>query len=387
MSEDERLMIPGPVAVSPEVLAAMARPIVAPYGAEWAAIHAETVRIAKAVFQTAGDLFIAVGSGSAGLEACLCQLAGLGGTMLIPTNGVFGKHLVKIARAYTDRAVEVELPDREPIAAETLERLLDEHDDVRSVAVVHCETHTGLLNPVREYGAVVRDRGALLLIDAISSVGGVELEMDAWGIDLCVTASQKALGAPPGLCLVAVDPRCWERFEKASGGPGWYLNLNAWRQRARDWADWHPSLTTMAVGNFLALAEALERVLSEGLAERFARHRSVSSLIREGLKSLGLEIYAPDRHASPTVTTAILPGNGRGEVFREQVRRLHRIVLAGASIPCGEHAFRVGHMAEQATRTHALGLLAAAEDALRAMGYDTCLDEHFRTEEAMPADG
>ncbi|NIA10846.1 MAG: aminotransferase class V-fold PLP-dependent enzyme [Nitrospiraceae bacterium] len=282
MNRRAKLMIPGPVEVRPEILEVMARPIVPHYENKWAQIHADTIKMAKALFQTTGDLFIMVGSGSAGLEAGLSQLAGNEGKTLIPTNGVFGKLLVKIARTYSDQVEEVEFPDKEPIAPEALDRLLTERKDIRSVAVVHSETHTGILNPVHDYGDICRAHGALLMVDAVSSIGGAPLKMDSWKIDLCVTASQKALGAPPGLCLVAVNPRCWPLFEKRASGPGSYLNLNAWRERATVWADWHPTLTTMAVNNFLALRKALELALAEGLDNRFARHRRISLLVRQG---------------------------------------------------------------------------------------------------------
>jgi alanine-glyoxylate transaminase/serine-glyoxylate transaminase/serine-pyruvate transaminase len=363
-------MIPGPVEVRPEILEVMGRPMVPHYESEWAQIHADTIEMAKAVFQTTGDLFIMVGSGSAGLEACLSQLTGNGGRTLIPTNGVFGKLLVKIARTYSDQIEEVEFPGEEPIAPEALDRLLIEREDVRSVAVVHCETHTGLLNPVHEYGDICRAHGAFLMVDAISSLGGARLEMDNWNIDLCVTASQKALGAPPGLCLVAVNPRCWLLFEKRASGQGWYLNLNAWRQRATEWADWHPSLTTMAVNNFLALRKALELILSEGLDNRFARHRQASLLIRQGARNLGLKPYIPDEYASSTLTTVILPEGVSVQALRDHVKNEHRIMVAGANIPCGERAFRIGHMGPEATLENAVSVLVAVEDYLRKVGLE-----------------
>lgn len=368
MSQRVKLMIPGPVEVRQEILEVMARPMVPHYESEWGRIHADTIKMAKTVFQTTGDLFIMVGSGSAGLEACLSQLSGNEGTTLIPTNGVFGKLLVKIARTYSDQVEEVEFPGEEPIAPEALDHLLTEREDIRSVAVVHSETHAGLLNPVHEYGDICRAHGAFFMVDAISSIGGAQLEMDAWNIDLCVTASQKALGAPPGLCLVAVNPRCWSLFEKRASGPGWYLNLNAWRERATEWADWHPTLTTMAVNNFLALRKALELILAEGLDNRFARHRRISLLVRQGVRSLGLEPFIPDEFASPTLTTVLLPEGIKAQALRDYVKNYHGIMVAGANVPCGERAFRIGHMGPEATLENVMSVLIAVEGYLRKVG-------------------
>jgi len=378
MSGHVKLMIPGPVEVEPEILEVMARPLVPHYEAEFARIHADTIQMARRVFQTAGDVFIMVGSGSAGLEACLSQIAGNGGRTVIPTNGVFGKLLVTIARTYSDEVEEVEFPWETPIPASALERLLAEREGVASVAVVHSETHTGLLNPVQEYGGICQARGALLMVDAVSSLGGAELNMDAWGIDLCVTASQKALGAPPGLCLVAVSPRSWSILENRTRGPGWYLNLNAWRKRSVEWANWHPTLTTMAVSNFLALREALQSVLQEGLGSRFARHKGVSQLIRQGMRGLGLAPYVPDEVASPTVTTAILPDGASAETVREGIRTNHRILIAGAAVPCSERAIRVGHMGPQATVANGVGVLLAIEDELRRLGFELSVGQCLR---------
>lgn len=364
------MMIPGPVEVGPDVLAEMSRPLKPHYEAEFSHMHAETVGMAKQVFGTQGDLFIMVGSGTAGLEACLGGIAGNGGTTLIPTNGGFGDLLARISRTFTSDVEQVQFPWEQPIRGEQLAELLDSRPDVRSVAVVHCETHTSVVNPIEEYGEVCRDRNVLLMVDAVASLGGTRLEMDAWKIDLCVTASQKALGAPPGLCVVAVDQRCWPVLERRQAGPGWYLNLNAWRDRAERWADWHPTLTTMAVSNLLALRKALEIALEEGLEQRWARHRRVSALVRQGLRNLGLELYADDAFASPTVTTALLMEGMSPRKLRDYVEERHGIMIAGSMGPLADRAIRIGHMGDSATLDNALSVLFAVEGSMRSTGRD-----------------
>lgn len=364
-----KLMIPGPVEVEPRVLEVMGRPLEPHYEAEFARIHAGTIGQAKAVFQTEGDLFVMGGSGTTGLEACLRGLTGDSGSILVLVNGVFAGLLSRIARSYSNRVEEVEFSDREPIPPEALDRLLAERRDVRAVAVVYSETHTGLLNPVWEYGPICRAHGAYLMVDAISALGGARLEMDAWQIDLCVTASQKALGAPPGLCLVAVNPRCWPLLNERATGPGYYLNLSAWRERAAAAAGWHPTLSTMAVPNFLALRQALHLVLEEGLEARFARHRRISLLVRQAVRSLGLDAYVPDEVASPTVTTILLPEGLAAQDVRDTMARAHGIMIAGANIPCRERAVRMGHMGPQATVENVVATLIALEASLREAGW------------------
>jgi alanine-glyoxylate transaminase/serine-glyoxylate transaminase/serine-pyruvate transaminase len=193
--------------------------------------------------------------------------------------------------------------------------------------------------------------------------------MDAWQIDLCVTASQKALGAPPGLCLVAVNPRCWPVLDERSAGPGYYLNLSNWRKRAAESGHWHPSLSTMAVPSFLALRQAIHLALEEGLEARFARHRRISLLVRQAVRSLGLETYVADEVASPTVTTILLPEGFEAQQVRETMAQKHDIMIGGASIPGGERAVRIGHMGPQATLGHVVPTLVALEDSLRVGGW------------------
>ncbi len=370
MKQRAKLMIPGPVEVDPRVLEVMGRPLVPHYEAEFAQIHAETMAAAKAVFRTTGDLFVLMGSGTAGLEACLRGIAGNGGKILVLVNGGFARLLSRIARTYTDRVEEAEFPDREPIPPEALDQILAKDPSVRSVAVVHSETHTGLLNPIQAYGEVCRAHDAILMVDAISSLGGARLDMDDWKIDLCVTASQKALGAPPGFCLIAVNPRCWPLIDERKGGPGYYLNLSAWRQRAAESADWHPTLSTVAVSNFLALREALEMVAEEGMENRLVRHQRVSLLVRQAIRSLGLETYVADAYASPTLTTVMLPDGLSAQDARDYIKAKHGIMVGGAFFGSEMQAFRIGHMGPQATVENAVGVLVALEGYLRQAGWN-----------------
>jgi aspartate aminotransferase-like enzyme len=146
------------------------------------------------------------------------------------------------------------------------------------------------------------------------------------------------------------------------------LNLNAWRQRAIESADWHPTLSTMAVSNFLALRKAMALALEEGLDSRFARHRRISLLVRQAVRSLGLETYVPDEYASPTLTAVVLPDGLKAQDLRSYVREKYGIMLGGANVPCGERAFRIGHMGPQATVENVVGALIAVEDFLRESG-------------------
>ncbi len=362
-----KLMVPGPVDVDGEVLAEMARPMEAHYGPEWARLHWETVGMAKRVFCTENELFVLVGSGTAAIEAAIGSAIGGGAKPLIVVNGGFGERLSAVVSSYTGDLKVLRFPEDRPFPPEAVEDALGKDPGIGMVAAVHCETMTGVLNPVRELGEVCRRRDVVFMVDAVSTLGGAELRTDDWGIDLCATASQKCLEAPPGLGLVSVSERAWDVISK-SKGPGWYLNLNIWRKYAENWEDWHPFPVTMAVPAFKALKRSLEMILEEGLETRWERHRRASALLREGMRKFGLEPFVPDEWASPTVTSILPPDGLSPEDIIEYVRKRHGIRLAGGIGKYEGKVFRVGHMGPGATEAAVAGVLRAVEDALGTLG-------------------
>ncbi|NIA12232.1 MAG: aminotransferase class V-fold PLP-dependent enzyme, partial [Nitrospiraceae bacterium] len=211
MKQRLRLMIPGPIELDPEVLAVMAEPLVAHYGEEWTAFYKETTRLLQQIFQTAGDIFLFPGSGSAGLDAALGSTLFPDGRVLIPQNGFFGERLEEIARSYTPNVHTLKFPIGRAVDPETVEKTLRD-GNFDAVACVHCETSTGVLNPIQELAAMCRSHGIHFIVDAVSSLAVEPLEMDTWGIDICVSASQKGLEAPPGLGVIAVGKRAWDRI-------------------------------------------------------------------------------------------------------------------------------------------------------------------------------
>jgi len=362
-----KLMVPGPVDVDGEVLLEMARPMEAHYGPEWAKLHWETVEMAKEVFLTRNDLFVIVGSGTAAIEAAIGSAIGGGARPLVVVNGGFGERLLSVAGSYTPAVETLHLPDDRPIPPEAVDEALRRDPGIGMVAVVHCETMTSVLNPIKEIGEVCRRHDVLFMVDAVSTLGGAELKADEWGIDLCATGSQKCLGAPPGLGLVSVSERAW-RVISEGNGPGWYLNLNVWRDYAKRWEDWHPFPITMAVPAFKALKRSLEMILEEGMEATWERHRRTSALLREGIRRLGLRTFVPDEWASPTVTSILPPGGIPPERIVEHIERKHRIRLAGGIGKYEGKVFRVGHMGPAAKESRMAEVLWAIEDALSELG-------------------
>jgi len=217
--EHLRLMIPGPVEPDEDTLSEMSRPIVAHYGADWVCIYNETVDLLKEVFRTRHDIFIFVGSGSAGLDAGVNSLLEKGEKAILGINGFFGERLREIALSYRITVVPLEAKWGRAITAEMVEKTVRKNPGVKAVIVVHNETSTGVVNPIREISDVSSRYDLALIVDSITSIGGMEFDMDGWGIDLAVTASQKCLAAPPGLAMVAVSPRAWRIMEARRNPP------------------------------------------------------------------------------------------------------------------------------------------------------------------------
>ena len=384
-------MIPGPIELEPETLQVLAQPLLPHYGKEWLELYHQTVGMLKEVFQTKEEVLMIPGSGSAGLEAALGSLLGLSGgqtevKVLVLRSGFFGGRLLEIARAYAapeDVLLLEGEPDR-PIPPEQVEELLASDPKIKVVAAVHCETSTGLLNPVREWSEVCRRHGRILVVDAISSLGGVELRFDEWGLGICVSASQKALEAPPGLALVAISREAWEEI-RSKESPGWYLNLRTWRAYAERWAEWHPYPVTLPVSIILALRHSLERILDEGLEARFARHRKIARLLRQGLRNLGFELLIPEEYSSPTVTTAL----GRPDFPAEEViagLKRRGILIAGGLEELHGRIFRIGHMGSQATPEMVLPVLFHLEELLGEAGLPVEPGQSLRGVQLQPTD-
>lgn len=364
----ERLMIPGPIELDPDVLVEMGRPLSAHYGAEWAKFYHRTTALMKRVFMAEeAHVFLLAGPGTSGLDAAIGSTIGDGKKILVATNGFFGDRLRQIAEAYTapENVVALDEPWGEAIDPTHVEDALQREGDVRAVAVAHCETSTGVLNPVREIADACER--AILIVDAVSSLGGAELRFDEWGIGICVAATQKCLEIPPGLAPIAVSPRAWEVIERTES-PGWYLSLKTWKRYLDRWGEWHPHPVTMYSSLVQALHSSLQGILEEGLEARWARHERIARLFRRGLENLGFELVAKGGCASPTVTAAFAHERLPASELQAHLREHHRILIAGGLDRLKGQAFRVGHMGPTANLAAILPVLYGIEEALRTAG-------------------
>jgi alanine-glyoxylate transaminase/serine-glyoxylate transaminase/serine-pyruvate transaminase len=369
MAKPVKLFIPGPCDIDDDVLEVMREPVRRSHGAEWLVDLNETLGLLKSVFRTAADMFIVPGPGSAALDMALGSLASPGDKIIVGHNGFFGERLAFIGECCGLDVVRFGAAAGKPLHPEDLEETLSAHPDAMVVALVHHETTTTVLNPLREMAALVRKAGRVLVVDAVSSLGGEALPVDDWGVDICVTASNKCLEAPPGLSLISVDRRAWELVnERPTASHGWYLDLKTWRWYAENWGSWHPAPVTMPTNLILALRASLRKISAVGLDAHIAKHKRACLAVRSGLRELGFKMFVPDEYAAATAT-GVLPGEGFAVGDLIQWLAAERGIYVGGGI--GEMSgkiFRVGHLGKATTREYLAEFLAAAADFLRAKG-------------------
>lgn len=349
MEEREFLMIPGPVSVDDAVLEALGRPVRAHYGEEWTKLHKHAVAGMREVFRTDGDVYLLFGSGMAGVEMCIASMLGPGDELVVGVNGTFGDRMAVVARANGLQVHEVNADVAQPITESMIRAELDRHPKTRAVCVVHHETSVGVLNEVEAIAATSRERALLTIVDGISAVGGVPFEMDAWGIDLCVTVANKCVGGPIGVAPVAAGPRALEVLK--DGRPkaaGWYLNLATWKRYSEEWAGWHPHPTTVPTNVIEAFDVALGGLLKEGVENRWRRLARARDHVREGLEEMGFPMLSPLAVASPVTTAAYgAPGMDISD-YMSWLLREHNIRIGGGLGPLAGKIFRVGHMGRAA---------------------------------------
>jgi len=349
----------------------MARPVLRHYGPEWMEIYNETLSLLKQIFQTQNDLFIVPGPASALTDMAIGSLAATGEKMIVGWNGFFGDRLRDIANGYGISIVPFTAELGQPLDPDLLRQLIRDNPDARAVALVHHETGTTVLNPLRELAAVVRAAGKVLSVDAVASLGGVELAVDEWGIDICVTAANKCLEALPGIGFISVSPRAWELIDSHPAlGHGWYLNLKTWRQYAREWGGWHPTPVTLPVNNILAVKTSMHKIAQRGLPAHFARYAFASRAVRAGLENLGFQMFIPEAYASPIVTGVRARPEFEVAEFSKWLVDQRGMAIGGGLGELAGKIFRVGHLGKAAEREYLVDFLFTVEEFLRLKGLD-----------------
>lgn len=364
MKEKQLLMIPGPTPVPHSVLMAGAAPMINHRGPEFGEALMEATESLKRVFQTQHRAFILTGSGTGGLEAAIVNTLSPGDLVLSVSIGAFGDRFASIAKTF---GVSVENLNFEWGTAADPEKIrarlaADTQEQIKAVLITHNETSTGVTNDLATIGPIVREHGALLLVDGISSLVAIDCQTDAWCLDLVVAGSQKAFMIPPGLVFIAINDRAWAAMEKATL-PRFYWDLG----KAQDYLDLKQTPWTPAVPQVFQLREALRILHAEGLQACFARHAHQAGAVRAGVKALGLKLFAEAAGASNAVTSVRKPDGIEIAALRKLLLQKHNVVLAGGQQRLKDDIFRIGHLGH-VSESDIVATLAALGMALQELG-------------------
>jgi len=365
LGERQLLMIPGPTPVPASILLAGARPMVNHRGPEFKAALDECTQGLKRVFQTKGEAFILTASGTGGLEAAIVNFLSPGDLVLSVSIGVFGNRFAKAASIYGANVEKLESEmGKAADPAKVKERLAaDTKKEIKAVLVTHNETSTGVTNDLASIAKVVGGHGALLLVDAISSLVAMDCRMDEWGLDVVVAGSQKAFMIPPGLVFVAVNERGMQAMETAKM-PRFYFCL----KEAKRYLDQGQTPWTPAVPQVFQLQASLRLIGKEGLQNCFARHARLSRAVREGVKALGLKLLADEAVASSAVTAVRKPEGIEVAAIRKLMLQKYDVVLAGGQGSLKDDIFRIGHLG-LVFETDVIACLGALGLALKELGW------------------
>jgi aspartate aminotransferase-like enzyme len=325
---DYRLRLPGPTAVPERIRQATALPILNHRGAEFKAMLAECQQRLKPIFGTAHDVLLFAGSGTAMMEAALANILGPGDAVLIVVAGQFGDRFVSIAKALGAAIDTIDVEWGRALEAQRVAERLKERP-YRAVVMVHNESSTGVAYDVAAVGAVVRETPALLVVDSVSGLAGIEMKMDAWGADVVVSASQKSLMCAPGLGLAAISAKAWKVVNRDGRMPSFFADF----RRAKASLDKGETPFTPPVTLVYGLLEALRMIDEEGLANVLRRHSRLAAAMRAGVQALGLELYNQPGISSATVVSMKVPQGLEGGAIVQHLRERYRTVIAGARHP------------------------------------------------------
>jgi aspartate aminotransferase-like enzyme len=359
MPEPGYLMTPGPTPIPPEVERAMAEPVVYHRGPEFRPLLERVLARLPQVFRAAGETVLLTTSGTGALESAVANLVSPGDRVLVVSAGHFGERWSLIARRYRAEVIELRYPWGETPSPEDVGERLAATAGITAVFCTHAETSTGVVSDVRAIAEQARAAGALTVVDAISSLGAIPLEQDAWALDVVVSGSQKALMTPPGLALASPSAAALEAARRASS-PRYYLDWeHALRAQAEQRTPFTPAVTLIR-----GLDVALDLLLADGLEAAWDRSRRLALACRAGVKALGLELFSPDEDRSAVVTAVCVPEGVDGAGLVRAMRERHGVTVAGGQGELKGKILRIGHIGyvdidDVAAALEALGLVLA----------------------------
>jgi aspartate aminotransferase-like enzyme len=356
-----QLMAPGPTPVPSEVLLAMAQPIIHHRTPEYEALFVDVRAGLKRLFQTSQEVIPLACSGTGGMEAAVVNTLSPSDTAAVVSAGKFGERWLELCRAYGVQTIELTAPFGETVPAERVAEALKANPRIKAVLTQHSETSTGVLHDVRAYAAVTRATDTILVVDAVSSLGIANLEMDTWGLDVVVAGSQKGLMLPPGLGFCALSDKAWA-LNKTARLPRYYFDLAAERKTVVK----NEAHFTPAVSIVVGLKTVLDMLDREGLANVFKRHDRLARATRAGVEALGLALFCKAT-PSPAVTAVTTPPGVDSEKIVKAYSQTHNITIAGGQGEMKGKLFRLGHMG-YAAEFDVVCALAALEQVLGEIG-------------------
>lgn len=366
MDDKLMLMIPGPTPVPEAALLALAKHPIGHRTSEFSNLLGEVTANLKWLHQTESDVLMLTTSGTGAVEAGIINFLSPGDRILIGCNGKFGERWAEVAQAYNLQAETITASWGQPLdPALFAEKLVaDTEKQIKAVVITHSETSTGVLNDLETINRHVKEHGeALIIVDAVTSLGAVNLPMDSWGLDVVASGSQKGYMIPPGLGFVAVSPKAWEAYKTAKL-PKYYLDLGKYRKStAKNTTPFTPPVNLM-----VALHTTLRMMKAEGLESIFARHQRLMNASRAAMKGLNLPLFGADSCASPAIT-AVAPEQVDAEQIRAILKKKFDIALAGGQDHVKGKIFRIGHLGFVSDRD-ILSAIGSMEVALRELGYE-----------------
>lgn len=366
MDDKLMLMIPGPTPVPEQVLLALSKHPIGHRSGEFSKIMAEVTANLKWLHQTENDVLVLTVSGTGAMEAGIINFLSPGDRVLVGCNGKFGERWAEMCAAFGLEVDTVTADWGKALDPAQFQAKLaaDTAKTIKAVIITHSETSTGVLNDLETINRHVKAHGALIIVDAVTSLGAVNLPIDDWGLDVVASGSQKGYMIPPGLGFVSVSAKAWEAYKTAKL-PRFYLDLGPYKKTA----DKNTNPFTPPVNLVVALQAALRMMKAEGLESIFARHLRLMRATREAIKALSLPLFAPDEAASPAIT-AVAPLTVESEQIRSVMKKRFDIVLAGGQDDFKGKIFRIGHLGFVSDRD-ILAAIGALEATLRELGYDS----------------
>jgi aspartate aminotransferase-like enzyme len=366
MNDKLMLMIPGPTPVPEAALLALAKHPIGHRTSEFSNILAEVSENLKWLHQTESDVLTLNVSGTGAVEAGIINFLSPGDRILVGSNGKFGERWVEVGQAYGLNVEEVKVEWGKPLDAAVFAEKLqaDTQKQIKAVIITHSETSTGVLNDLETINRHVKEHGeALIIVDAVTSLGAFNLPVDAWGLDIVASGSQKGYMIPPGLGFVSVSPKAWEAYKTAKL-PKYYLDLGKYRKATAK----NTTPFTPPVNLIVALHTTLRIMKEEGLDEIFARHERLKNATRAAIQGLNLPLFAADSSASPAIT-AVAPQGIESDKIRSLMKKRFDIALAGGQDHLSNKIFRIGHLGFVSDRD-ILSCIASLEVTLAELGYE-----------------